>query len=81
MRTLTERLKGRKLDLLDGIKLYEETGWAQVLADPDEPLLHIYAEGESEEGSGELERTMRELVEEIVGVEAPPTPEAVPGPR
>src|SRR5206468_736950 len=38
MRVLTERLKGRELDLLDGIKVYDERGWAQVLPDPDEPL-------------------------------------------
>jgi mannose-1-phosphate guanylyltransferase/phosphomannomutase len=81
MRTLTERLKGRRLDLLDGIKLLEEAGWSQVLADPDEPLLHIYAEGENEQASAELEREMRQLVEEIVGVEAPGAPEPIAGPR
>jgi mannose-1-phosphate guanylyltransferase/phosphomannomutase len=81
MRMLTERLKGKELDLLDGIRVIEATGWAQVLADPDEPLLHIYAEGDSEEASGELERSMRELVEEIVGVEAPGASEPVPSSR
>ena len=45
MRVLTERLKGRDLDLLDGIKVSDRRGWAQVLPDPDEPLVHIYAEG------------------------------------
>ena len=47
MRVLNERLAGRELDLTDGIKVFEERGWAQVLPDPDEPLIHLYAEGET----------------------------------
>jgi mannose-1-phosphate guanylyltransferase / phosphomannomutase len=66
MRVLTERLKDRELDLLDGVKVFDERGWAQVLPDPDEPLLHIYAEGETEEESAELEEELRSLVEDIL---------------
>ena len=70
MRVLTERLKGRELDLLDGIKLYDERGWAQVLPDPDEPLLHIYAEGRTDELSEALEAELEALVEEAMEGEA-----------
>jgi mannose-1-phosphate guanylyltransferase/phosphomannomutase len=75
MRVLTERLKGRELDLTDGIKVIDERGWAEVLPDPDEPLIHIYAEGETEELSGELEAELHELVEDVLqgqesGIEA-----------
>ena len=66
MRLLNERLAGRDLDLTDGIKLLSERGWAQVLPDPDEPLLHLYAEGATEAESNELEQEVRELVEEIM---------------
>jgi mannose-1-phosphate guanylyltransferase/phosphomannomutase len=66
MRVLTERLKDRKLDLLDGIKVHDRRGWAQVLPDPDEPLVHIYAEGSTEEASTELEEELRSLVEEVL---------------
>ena len=52
MRVLNERLAGRDLDLTDGIKLFDERGWAQVLPDPDEPLIHLYAEGETPRGVG-----------------------------
>src|SRR6185436_13539207 len=31
MRVLTERLKDREVDLTDGIKVFDERGWAQVL--------------------------------------------------
>jgi mannose-1-phosphate guanylyltransferase/phosphomannomutase len=72
MRVLTERLKGRELDLTDGIKVIDERGWAEVLPDPDEPLIHIYAEGETEEMSTELEAELHALVEEVMqGQETP----------
>ena len=45
---------------------YDDRGWVQVLPDPDEPIVHLYAEGDSEEGSLELEREIREIVEAIV---------------
>ena len=66
MRLLNERLQGRELDTLDGLKASDERGWAQVLPDPDEPLLHLYAEGETEAASDELATELRELVDEIM---------------
>jgi mannose-1-phosphate guanylyltransferase/phosphomannomutase len=74
MRVLTERLRDHHVDLLDGIKVFDERGWAQVLPDPDEPLVHVYAEGATEDVSLELERELRAMVEEIMqtdGAEAP----------
>jgi mannose-1-phosphate guanylyltransferase/phosphomannomutase len=69
MRVLTERLRDQELDLLDGIKVFEERGWAQILPDPDEPLVHIYAEGRTEEDSKALEAEFRAMVEEIMETE------------
>jgi mannose-1-phosphate guanylyltransferase/phosphomannomutase len=66
MRILTERVKGKKVDTLDGIKVYEDGGWAQVLPDPDEPLVHVYAEGKTPEDAATLEEQFLKLVEEIV---------------
>ncbi|MHB8470671.1 MAG: sugar phosphate nucleotidyltransferase [Gaiellaceae bacterium] len=70
MRLLNERLAGRELDLTDGIKVFEEGGWSQVLPDPDEPVLHLYAEGRTTEASEELVAALRTLVEEIEQGEA-----------
>src|ERR1051325_3750084 len=39
---------------------------AQVLPDPDEPVVHIYAEGKTRERSTELEAELRGLVEGIM---------------
>ena len=66
MRVLAERLKDRELDLTDGIKVIDERGWVEVLPDPDEPLVHIYAEGGDEETSKELEAELRVLVDEAM---------------
>ncbi|MFL6067260.1 MAG: sugar phosphate nucleotidyltransferase [Gaiellaceae bacterium] len=69
MRLLTERFRDSDVDLMDGIKVFEERGWAQVLPDPDEPLVHIYAEGRSDEESQELEAEFRRIVEGIMQTE------------
>jgi mannose-1-phosphate guanylyltransferase / phosphomannomutase len=69
MRVLSERLRDRELDLTDGIKVFEKRGWAQVLPDPDEPVVHIYAEGKTKEDSQALEAELHTLVEEILQTE------------
>jgi mannose-1-phosphate guanylyltransferase / phosphomannomutase len=66
MRVLNERFAGANIDLLDGIKVFDERGWMQVLPDPDEPLIHIFAEGETGEQSAELEEEIRSLVVDVV---------------
>jgi mannose-1-phosphate guanylyltransferase/phosphomannomutase len=66
MRVLNERFANANIDLLDGIKVFDERGWMQALPDPDEPLIHIYAEGGSDEQSAELAQELRSLVSDVV---------------
>jgi mannose-1-phosphate guanylyltransferase/phosphomannomutase len=66
MRVLNERFAGESIDLLDGIKVFEERGWMQALPDPDEPLIHIFAEGGTSEQSAELEDEMRSLIADVL---------------
>ncbi|MBA2293894.1 MAG: NTP transferase domain-containing protein [Actinobacteria bacterium] len=66
MRVLNEQLASRRLDLRDGVKAYDERGWVQVLPDPDEPLVHLYAEGSTSEVTTELATELVGLVEGIV---------------
>jgi mannose-1-phosphate guanylyltransferase/phosphomannomutase len=73
MRVLNERYADGDVDVTDGIKIFDERGWAQVLPDPDEPLIHLYAEGETREASEELARELRSLVDEIEQGEAAAT--------
>ena len=58
-----------ELDLTDGIKVFEKRGWAQVLPDPDEPFVHVYAEGKTAEDSVALEAELHAQVEEIMQTE------------
>jgi mannose-1-phosphate guanylyltransferase/phosphomannomutase len=74
MRILTERNKGKDVDLLDGIKILEDRGWAQVVPDANEPLVHIYAEGDTEEEASRLEQQLRDVVEEIIAGEEAAAP-------
>jgi len=66
MRVLNERFASADVDLRDGIKVFDDRGWFQVLPDPDEPLVHLYAEGTSKEVSEELEDEIRALVTGLV---------------
>jgi mannose-1-phosphate guanylyltransferase/phosphomannomutase len=66
MRVLTEQLKDRDVDTTDGIKVFDERGWAQVLPDPDEPIVHVYAEGRTAAESGELEGELRGMIEALL---------------
>lgn len=47
MRTLVEQTHGRDVDLIDGVKVHHDVGWVLVLPDPEEPVTHIWAEGDS----------------------------------
>ena len=70
MRQLIEAVKGMQVDNMDGIKVYEPDGWVQVLPDPDEPVFHVYAEGESLEDSHRLEQKYRALLDGFVSATA-----------
>jgi mannose-1-phosphate guanylyltransferase/phosphomannomutase len=48
MRSLVEQNKGRDIELVDGVKIHHDHGWALMLPDPEEPLTHIYAEGDTQ---------------------------------
>jgi mannose-1-phosphate guanylyltransferase / phosphomannomutase len=69
MRVVTERVKGRETDTLDGIKVFDAGGWAHVLPDPAEPVVHVYAEGTTEEEARRLEDEFVALVTGVVEAE------------
>src|SRR3954453_5274106 len=45
MRSLVEMTKDRELELVDGVKVLHDDGWALALPDPEEPVTHVWAEG------------------------------------
>ncbi|MGZ4463094.1 MAG: hypothetical protein ACXVZP_09660, partial [Gaiellaceae bacterium] len=67
MRGLNERYAEADVDLTDGIKIFfDERGWVQVLPDQDEPLIHVYAEGDSGEESERLADELRTLLAQAI---------------
>ena len=66
MRQVIEAVKGLEVDDTDGIKVFEDSGWAQIIPDPDEPVFHIYAEGATREDSLALEAKYRAMLDEFV---------------
>jgi mannose-1-phosphate guanylyltransferase/phosphomannomutase len=48
MRTLMELTKDRELELVDGVKVLHDDGWALALPDPEEPVTHVWAEADSD---------------------------------
>ncbi len=47
MRSLVEQTHGRDVDLIDGVKIHHTTGWVLVLPDPEEPITHLWVEGDT----------------------------------
>jgi mannose-1-phosphate guanylyltransferase/phosphomannomutase len=55
MRVLTEETAGQNVDLIDGIKInIDSEQWALILPDANEPLVHVYAEGATQDKADEL---------------------------
>jgi mannose-1-phosphate guanylyltransferase/phosphomannomutase len=48
MREIVERVGGRNVELLDGVKVFDSSRWALVLPDPEDALTHVWAEAGSD---------------------------------
>ena len=66
MRSLVELSKDREVDLIDGVKVRHDDGWALALPDPEEPVTHIWAEsgtnGDARRLAQEYARRIRQLL-------------------
>jgi mannose-1-phosphate guanylyltransferase / phosphomannomutase len=66
MRTLVELSKDREVDLVDGVKVHHDNGWALALPDPEEPVTHVWAEstttGDARRLAQEYARRIRQLL-------------------
>jgi len=63
MRRLSEEHKDNdRVELLDGIKVYDRDGWVLVLPDALEPLFHVYAESDK---AHDAEAMMNEYVRKV----------------
>jgi len=71
MREISESIgDDEDVSRLDGIKVFHENGWAQVLPSPDEPLFEIYAEGDTPDDSQALLERYSARLDEIIETHA-----------
>lgn len=66
MRTMVEQTHGRDVELIDGIKVHHDSGWVLVIPDPEEPITHIWAEGESTDGARSLAQEYVRRIRQMV---------------
>ena len=62
MRYAIEETKGKKCELIDGVKIFVNGGWVLLLPDTDEAYFHIWAESGDDEMAKEL---LREYTEKV----------------
>ncbi|MGZ8805445.1 MAG: sugar phosphate nucleotidyltransferase, partial [Microbacterium sp.] len=66
MREMVERSKGRDTVLVDGVKILHPGGWALVLPDPEEPIVHVWAEAGSDHEAAQLAAEYARRINQIV---------------
>jgi len=66
MRTLVEQSKDREVELVDGVKVLHEGGWALALPDPEEPVTHVWAEGQTDADARRLVQEYARRIRQIV---------------
>ena len=66
MREMVERAKGRDTVLVDGVKILHPDGWALVLPDPEEPIVHVWAEAGSDHEASQLAAEYARRIAQIV---------------
>lgn len=68
MRVMTNECRDDgKVELIDGIKVYQNGRWALILPDASEPVFHLYAEAESPEAAQNLLERYRQRIEAMKG--------------
>jgi mannose-1-phosphate guanylyltransferase/phosphomannomutase len=66
MRSLMEQSKDREVELVDGVKVLHDEGWALALPDPEEPYTHIWAEGSSDAEARRLAQEYARRIRQMV---------------
>ena len=66
MRSLVELSKDREVDLVDGVKVHHDGGWALALPDPEEPVTHVWAEGDSDTSARRLAQEYARRIRQLL---------------
>jgi mannose-1-phosphate guanylyltransferase/phosphomannomutase len=65
IRKIIQEHSGKRIDTLEGVKVYDEKGWVLVLPDSERPMCRVIGEGISEEFAEELTNIYVRKVREI----------------
>lgn len=63
MRMMMEETKGKQVELLDGIKVYDSDGWVLIMPDMDHPHFRVITQGTSKEIASTLAKTYAERIQ------------------
>lgn len=66
MRSLVEMSKDREVQLIDGVKVCHEGGWALALPDPEEPITHVWAEAETDADARALAKEYARRIRQLL---------------
>lgn len=66
MRVLVEGAANRTIDLIDGIRIHHDDGWALILPDPDDPVTRVTAEAPDHAGAERLVDEYVRRIEQLV---------------
>jgi mannose-1-phosphate guanylyltransferase/phosphomannomutase len=66
MREMMERASDLDVVLVDGVKILHPDGWALVLPDPEEPVVHVWAEAGSDHEAFQLAAEYARRIAQIV---------------
>ncbi|MFA4885598.1 MAG: nucleotidyltransferase, partial [Desulfotomaculaceae bacterium] len=70
IRRLIQDPPASQFEMLDGVKIYHQNGWALVLPDPEEPLCRVFSEGSTMEIAESLTDMYIEKINEIAGMKS-----------
>lgn len=66
MREMMEGASGDHVDLVDGVKIYHKEDWILILPDPEQPIVHVWAESSSESRAKTLAGTQVRLIRNLI---------------
>ncbi|XEC95204.1 sugar phosphate nucleotidyltransferase [Paenibacillus tarimensis] len=64
MRFLMEQTKGKTVELIDGIKIIQDSGWTLILPDSEEPIFRVITSGVNQQAAKELAATYTKMIKE-----------------
>ena len=67
MRRLTEKLREGRVSLVDGIKIFlDNSEWALIVPDAEEPRFHVYAEADDDSQARQLAESYEQILRAVI---------------